>query len=409
MRKPSGRTARAVVAAAVVSAGGIAIVACNTALGIGDFKFEECERGALSCANNMPRICNERGQWENKKPECSNMVCVNGECQGECAPGQKRCAGITPQQCDSNGKWQDGELCDTGTRCSGGACVATCAPGDLQCSRETPQLCDPTGQWRNDGDTPCRPGYECDPFTGACSNSPRPIAECSPGTTRCAGTTPQQCDANGEWKNQDPCRTGTHCLGGACVATCAPGDLQCSGNQPQRCNSVGEWEKNGDACGYCVGCDDSTARCAIPNPARSGGSCKESSDCIEAEEYCCNGACLRLRNIGDPCADANECASRFCVDGRCCDTACSGVCQACNIAGSEGTCSIPVGAMDPIMCTERNFKYCSYTGECAKTNGVGCGGDSECVSGYCGPLDTCEACTDTCPDGQTCMNGTCIP
>lgn len=39
------------------------------------------------------------------------------------------------------------------------------------------------------------------------------------------------------------------------------------------------------------------------------------------------------------CATADECSTGFCVDGVCCTSACDGLCEACNLPGSEGQCS----------------------------------------------------------------------
>jgi hypothetical protein len=42
---------------------------------------------------------------------------------------------------------------------------------------------------------------------------------------------------------------------------------------------------------------------------------------------------------GDGCDDPADCISGNCVNDVCCDTACNGPEQACNIPGSVGTCS----------------------------------------------------------------------
>jgi hypothetical protein len=42
---------------------------------------------------------------------------------------------------------------------------------------------------------------------------------------------------------------------------------------------------------------------------------------------------------GAACTRNAECASGFCVAGICCNTACVGQCQACNVPGRVGTCS----------------------------------------------------------------------
>lgn len=54
-----------------------------------------------------------------------------------------------------------------------------------------------------------------------------------------------------------------------------------------------------------------------------------------------------LLGLGTPCTDALECESGMCVDGVCCDAACDGGCQACDLAGSEGTCRRQFDGTDP--------------------------------------------------------------
>ncbi len=47
--------------------------------------------------------------------------------------------------------------------------------------------------------------------------------------------------------------------------------------------------------------------------------------------------------LGVPCATSAQCGSGHCVDGVCCNTACVGECQACDVGGATGTCQIIVG------------------------------------------------------------------
>jgi len=48
-----------------------------------------------------------------------------------------------------------------------------------------------------------------------------------------------------------------------------------------------------------------------------------------------------LSQIGTTCFGANQCASRFCTDGRCCDQAACGAGLRCDIFGSYGHCVSP--------------------------------------------------------------------
>lgn len=49
---------------------------------------------------------------------------------------------------------------------------------------------------------------------------------------------------------------------------------------------------------------------------------------------------------GGACSDASQCtAGLFCSDGTCCDTACTGAGESCDVPGQEGTCvTVPAGA-----------------------------------------------------------------
>ncbi|WP_437995999.1 DUF1566 domain-containing protein [Sorangium sp. So ce185] len=232
MRKPSGRTARGILAATVVSAGGMVSVACNMVLEIDDFKFEECERGVLSCANDTtPQICDEDGQWANNGPPCShqNKVCFAGVCTGECAPDQKRCAGPTPQTCDANGKWQSEPSCGAGQQCRGGICGGECTPGDLRCSDDLQkaQICNEEGQWIDEGSCVdagvCSPG-RCDRSTGRCVAAPAPDETAWPDGTEC--------------DDRDVCTVSSSCRAGVCTSSGPSSDRAWAHWQPASLRST---------------------------------------------------------------------------------------------------------------------------------------------------------------------------
>jgi hypothetical protein len=147
---------------------------------------------------------------------------------------------------------------------------------------------------------------------------------------------------------------------------------------------------------------------------------------------------------GESCAAAADCRSGHCADGVCCDSACDGTCQACNVPGRGGSCSFaPLGskhrgcrAEAPAGCGLDGTcdgagacrKYPSGTrcapGTCAagSITGVGtCDGMGTCVTGQtevCAPfncdpsgpepkcLSSCQSSTD-CVAGRNCVQSSC--
>jgi hypothetical protein len=88
---------------------------------------------------------------------------------------------------------------------------------------------------------------------------------------------------------------------------------------------------------------------------------------------------------GVPCSAGTQCQSMNCVDSVCCDTACSGQCQACGEATARGTCVTVTGAVRGAI-----RPTCSGTGACvASCNGADpsrCyfpGSDKQCAAPSC--------------------------
>ena len=50
---------------------------------------------------------------------------------------------------------------------------------------------------------------------------------------------------------------------------------------------------------------------------------------------------------GTTCGAANECASGNCVDGVCCESACAGECETCNLPNTLGKCMPVPDGEDP--------------------------------------------------------------
>jgi uncharacterized repeat protein (TIGR01451 family) len=80
---------------------------------------------------------------------------------------------------------------------------------------------------------------------------------------------------------------------------------------------------------------------------------------------------------GAECTDAAECGTGFCQSGVCCDRACTGGCESCNVSGHAGTCTSACG----------NFACNSAQDACYAS----CISNTECLP------------------GGVCLNGDCLP
>jgi hypothetical protein len=107
------------------------------------------------------------------------------------------------------------------------------------------------------------------------------------------------------------------------------------------------------------------------------------------------------RTDGESCDNAAKCQSGYCVDGVCCNSACNGLCAACNVAGSVGKCeNIPAGQDPANECGGTDV--CNGMGGCTAvttglTNGAACSISSQCSSGFCVDGVCCNsACNGLC-------------
>jgi hypothetical protein len=141
---------------------------------------------------------------------------------------------------------------------------------------------------------------------------------------------------------------------------------------------------------------------------------------------------------GQSCKMGSDCASGlFCVDGFCCDGACTASCFSCAVPGKEGTCTgLPVGVDDSDTfcfmqavcdvgqmchglgsllpfgqaCTDNTscFNGVCQAGYCKLADGDPCGDDVSCRTGLC-KNHICTTCTlDGDCASNHCNGGVCL-
>jgi hypothetical protein len=430
----------------------------------GDFCVDGVCCGASLCG--LCQACNVPG----KAGSCANVV------SGDLDP-HARCAATPP--CGNTGSCNGLGACEQAspsTACGVAACsVSTYTPvshctGAGACAVPTPSPCSP---------------YICG--SGVCKTTCTGDGDCvSPYT--CQGTAGSQSCALK--KNGLVCATGAQCISGSCVdgvccgstscpactacnlsgvGTCTPvaagtaapasfcadeGAASCGKNA--KCDGLGGCQKypDGSSCaaascpassttliqaGTCQGgtCSKPPHSCA-PYVCDGVGACTTSCGSCSTGYYCTGpgGSCVPLKNLGATCASTDQCAAgSFCVDGVCCGTSSCASCQACNVAGSAGTCSpMLAGVVDPDgTCTDQGASTCGTNGKCngaggcqkypdattcssaaCQSDGVtltlagACSGGS-CLAGMkaCAPfVCSAGACTNTCNVDGDCASGT---
>src|SRR5215213_11729904 len=80
----------------------------------------------------------------------------------------------------------------------------------------------------------------------------------------------------------------------------------------------------------------------------------------------CSGDGCTGRELGQRCDGGGQCASGFCVDGVCCNIACTGACMQCNLPDRAGECApSPAGQADPRgQCRHDAPTSCGQSGTC---------------------------------------------
>lgn len=241
------------------------------------------------------------------------------------------------------------------------------------------------------------------------------------------------------------CSAGSQCLSGNCVdgvccdAPCAASCFACNvAGKVGTCSAIpaGEAPRGG------------RASCS-PFLCGTGGvcatTCAADTDCASGS-YCDTVAkkCFVKKSNGTTCGRVGECTSGQCVDTVCCDSACSGQCEACDVAASKGTCSPVSGAPHTAraacatgtgktcelqLCNGSDRTACHYPSVSTTCSGNACTSGIETHASTCDGVGACKdvpkdcgvykcgasACKTTCGTkadclaGYSCVGGACTP
>jgi hypothetical protein len=332
-----------------------------------------CNAGAgADCKAAACRVCDA------STAGCVDGVCCNSACTGscsQCAPATGLCS---PVSAGTPGSPSCGLLLCSGfalgcpTGCGSAADCAQSGPG-AYCS--VAHQCEAR---KSDG-AACAVGDEC--VSSYCADGVCCDTACNGLCQACSaakkgGGLSGQCDVIAAATDPDSectaqpsstCGQDGFCNGGGLCGTWAVGTV---------CGSPGCYS-NVAKPQICIGAN----QCA---PATSGtdcgaflcsagaclSACASDADCT-AGNYCepTTRACVSRKLIGSVCTATSECAANtFCADGVCCNSPCTGACQACAAAlkesGADGQCGpVKAGAPDP-ACAATAAATCGTTGSC---------------------------------------------
>ena len=314
--------------------------------------------GATQCTTNLASV--------------QGRLCTAGSCEGG---AEQSCA---PFKCVPNGSsGACGTSCTEDTQCAAGA---FCTTGAMRVCKNKFALGAECGGNNECNSNFCVDGVCCaDACDGECLSCANASGTCTTvirdaEDDQCRGS--RICDANGVCKlkqTSGDCTDDDECVTGNCV------DGHCCA----------------DTCGTpCRSCNNRNGTCTTPVTGEDDDNCDGSQTCDA------DGAC-KLAN-GQRCSDADECASALCVDGVCCNAACEGSCEACDVEGEEGTCTLVEG--------EPHGERTACDGEPGSTCGGFCDGrDVDCTypggSERCGSVCTGERLvTQSCDGAGACVD-----
>jgi hypothetical protein len=238
---------------------------------------------------------------------------------------------------------------------------------------------------------------------GTCGN----IVAGSDPDDECPALVPSTCGTSGACNGAGAC--ALYASGTACgPPSCSSGTLTSGA-----CNGSGACVQTQTSCAPYT-CADATSCFTVCNDS---GQCASGAFC-DVTTHTCKSAAAN----GTACQAGSQCKSGFCVEGVCCDSACSGICQSCAAAtngGQDGTCAFAVAGSDPgDDCPDEGAASCQKDGTCDGAGacrtypaGTACG-PTQCVKGAqvgssCNGTGACVAGTNVACAPYACVSGAC--
>lgn len=382
---------------------------------------EVCTPDGSSCVPADPCV--------EKATRCSGALyqsCVGGSWQTQTDCGQLGCSN------DLGGCLHPaGQACNANADCGEGSCLAAADGSKICCTAAcgtSCQRCSATGTACEniDDDDACGaiecPTDPCRTYDPATIVSHRCSAgQCATAEAACTAFQPQGadlecsdialCDDTGDCsrpKKQllDACDSDSQCANGACVATASGASVCCSKACPanQVCGPTG-------ACGPAPVCNTGATQCSGSSFQQCvGGQWVTARACGTLGCSVQLGGCLA--DTGQACNTSAQCASRNCVDGVCCTSACNGLCETCATTGichaadTDPQCgSVSCGNFDSacVSNTTNSVNACKARGQCRTNSDCGfLSTNTRCgMGGLCNGQGTCQGPSVVCGN-QTC-------
>jgi slime mold repeat-containing protein len=408
-----------------------------------------CKGGKCQISCTVDAMCNDNNPCTEDSCDLAQALCSFAPLNGVNTPGASQidhdcniqvCVdGVSTKSPD------DSDLPVTATDCDQELCnngVPTNPPLDLDvtCGPAKDMRCDGAGSCvQCNSPTQC-PGIDNDCQARSCTSHACGITFAPVGTPRAqpfqtigdckvvvcdgAGSSGAQAQADGTDLPDDGNKcTMDVCTGGVISHPFELVSTVCGNNSA--CNATGQCGCANDlACAAPTTCGGGSpgtpfvCGCTLKSCAALGKTCGTVTDGCSSTQNCDNGTkegtetdidCGGGGACGDTCAQGkqcnadSDCGTGHCADGVCCNTACTGTCQACAAAkkggGADGVCgSVALGLQDTNATTTCvGTRVCDGANNCKKIDGQSCGGNTECVSGNCADGVCCNtACNGTC-------------